>query len=67
MKTETISFKLPTVIYEKASAILKEYGLTVEDACVLFLEDVVRRGKLPFEITQADIDEVKKWEKMMDE
>lgn len=63
----TLTFRLPTEIYEKASAILMEYGLTVEDACVLFLHEVVRRGEMPFKVTQEDIDEVKKWEKMMDE
>ena len=63
----TITFKLPTEIYEKASAILKGYGLTVEDACVLFLHEVVRRGELPFKVTQEDIEAVKKWEEMIDE
>ena len=67
MSLTTITFRLPTEIYEKAAAILSEHGMTVEDACVLFLQETVKRGEIPFKVTQEDIDEVRKWEKMTDE
>lgn len=66
VKMVTITFKIPTEIYEKAKNILADYGLTVEDACILFLNETVAQRKIPFSYTQEDIDEVRKWEKMMD-
>lgn len=66
MSMTTITVKVPTEIYEQAKAILSGYGLTVEDACILFLEETVAQGKIPFSYTQEDLEEVRKWEKMMD-
>ena len=66
MSMTTITITVPTEIYEQAKAILKECGLTVEAACVLFLEETVAQGKIPFSYTHEDIEEVRKWEKMMD-
>lgn len=66
MSMTTITVKVPTEIYEQAKSILMKYGLTVEDACVLFLKETVAQGKIPFSYTQEDIEEVRKWEKMMD-
>ncbi|MBQ3265362.1 MAG: type II toxin-antitoxin system RelB/DinJ family antitoxin [Ruminococcus sp.] len=62
MSMTTITVKVPTDIYEQAKSILMKHGLTVEDACVLFLEETVAQGKIPFSYTQEDIEEVRKLE-----
>lgn len=60
-KTATIEITLPTVIYEQAKIIFARYGLTVEEACVLFIKETIRRGCIPFEYTEADLEEVRRW------
>lgn len=67
MSMTTIEFKLPVEIYNQAKAIFEANGLTMEEACVLFIEETVKRGSLPFEYTQKDIEEVRRWEELMDE
>ena len=56
MDTVTIEFELDTELYEKAKAILATFGLTVEEACVLFLKAVVARRGLPFPLTEQELD-----------
>lgn len=65
MSMVTIAFKIPTDTYEQAKVILSQYGLTVEQACVLFLEETIARGDLPFPYTQQDIEDAKRIERMM--
>ena len=57
MSMVTITFKIPTDTYKQAKGILSRYGLTIEQACILFLEETVARGDLPFTYTQQDIEE----------
>lgn len=57
METVTIEFELDIELYEKAKAILATYGMTVEEACVLFLKAVVARKGLPFPLTEEELDE----------
>lgn len=67
MEMVTIKVKLPKEIYDEASEILAKQGLTMEDALVLFLRETVRLGRIPFEYTEEDLEEVRKWEKMMND
>ncbi len=67
MEMVTIEFTLPKEIYDQAKEILSKQGLTVEDACVLFLEETVRLGRIPFDYTEEDLEEARQLEKMMAE
>lgn len=67
MSMTTIEFKLSTKIYNQAKAILEANGLTIEEACVLFIEETIKRGTIPFKYTQKDIEEVRRWGELMDE
>lgn len=67
MEMVTIEVRLPKEIYDEASEILAKQGLTMEDALVLFLRETVRLGRIPFEYTEEDLEEVRKWEKMMND
>lgn len=66
MSMVTIEFCLPDDLYQKATAILEKQGYTIEKACILFLEETVRLGDLPFSYTQKDIEEAKKISKMIE-
>lgn len=67
MEFVTIEVKLPKEIYEQASAILSRQRLTMEDALILFFEETVRLGRIPFDYTEEDLEEVRRWEKMMND
>ena len=67
MKMVTIEFKLPKEIFDQASEIFAGQGLTVEDACVLFLEETARLGRIPFEYTEEDLREVRRLEKLIND
>lgn len=67
MELVTVEVKLPKEIYDKASEILAKQGLTMEDALILFFEGTVRLGRIPFEYTEEDLEEVRRWEKMMND
>ena len=64
---ETIEIRLPKEIYDRASEILAKQGLTVEEACVLFIKETVRLGRIPFDYTEENLAEVRRWEKMIDD
>ena len=49
MEYVTVEFKLPKDVYNQASEILSRYGLTLEDALVLFYEETARLGRIPFD------------------
>ncbi|MBR0337792.1 MAG: hypothetical protein IIX22_05210 [Ruminococcus sp.] len=59
MSMTTMEFSIPTDIYEQAKDICASCGLTLEEACVRFLEAMVACGDLPFPYTQQDIEEAK--------
>lgn len=67
MELVTVEVKLPKEIYDKASEILAKQGLTMENALSLFFEETVRIGRIPFEYTEEDLEEVSRWEKMMND
>lgn len=67
MSMTTIEFKVPADIFNQAKAILEANGLTMEEAFVLFIEETIKRGTIPFEYTQKDIEEVKRWEELIEE
>lgn len=67
MELVTVEVKLPKEIYDKASEILAKQGLTMKDALSLFFEETVRLGRIPFEYTEEDLEEVSRWEKMMND
>ena len=47
-------------LYDKVGVILKRYGLTLEEAIVLFLKETVRLGRLPFDYSEDDLVEAKR-------
>ena len=67
MSMTTIEFKLPADVFNQAKAIFEAKGLTMEEACVLFIEETIKRGAIPFEYTQKDIEEIRRWKELMDE
>lgn len=67
MELVTVEVKLPKEIYDKASEMLAKQGLTMENALSLFFEETVRLGRIPFEYTEEDLEEVSRWEKMMND
>ena len=67
MELVTVEVKLPKEIYDKTSEILAKQGLTMENALSLFFEETVRLGRIPFEYTEEDLEEVSRWEKMMND
>ncbi len=67
MEMVTIEVRLPREIYNKASEILVRQGLTMEDAINLFLQETARLGRIPFEYTEEDLEEARRWEKMIND
>ncbi|MCQ4770342.1 type II toxin-antitoxin system RelB/DinJ family antitoxin [Intestinimonas massiliensis] len=67
MEMVTIEVSLPKEIYDKVSEILAKEGLTLEDALNLFFQETIRLGRIPFEYTEDDLEEVRRWEKMMND
>lgn len=61
MEIVTIKVKIPKETYDQASNILAKQGLTLEAACVLFLKETVRQGRIPFDYTEKDFEEAKKY------
>lgn len=49
MKKETVRVQLDTSTVEKAKKILKENGLTLNEAVTMLYEQFVLTGQLPFE------------------
>lgn len=67
MKLVTIEVMLPKEIYDKVSEILAKEGLTLEEALILFFQETIRLGRIPFEYTEEDLEEVRRWEKMIND
>ena len=67
MEMVTIEVSLPKEIYDKVSEILAKEGLTLEEALILFFQETIRLGRIPFEYTEEDLEEVRSWEKMMND
>lgn len=58
---ETVEFKIDSDLYAQVKEILKPYGLTPEEAIILFIKETVRLGKIPFEYTDEDLREAKRF------
>ena len=57
---ETIELKIDADLYEKAGEVFKRYGLTHEQAIILFFQETVRLGRIPFDYTEEDLLEAKR-------
>ena len=64
MEQTTITINLPRDVYDRVAEIFSGQGLTVEDAIVLFIKETVRLGRIPFDYTEEDLEEVRRWEEM---
>jgi len=62
---ETIEVKLPVEMYNELTAIFARYGLTLEEAVVLFFKETMRLGRIPFDYTEADLEEARRLEMLM--
>lgn len=67
MELVTIEVKLPKEVYDSALEILAKQGLTMEDALILFLKETVRLGRIPFDYTEADLEEARRWERIVND
>ena len=67
MELVTIEVMLPKEIYDKVSEILAKEGLPLEEALILFFQETIRLGRIPFEYTEEDLEEVRRWEKMIND
>ena len=67
MELVTIEVRLPKEVYDGASEILAKQGLTMEDALILFLKEMVRLGRIPFDYTEADLEEARRWERIVND
>ena len=65
MTFETIEVKLPIEMYNELTDIFARYGLTLEEAVVLFFKETVRLGRIPFDYTEADLEEARRLEMIM--
>ena len=39
----------------------------MEDALILFLKETVRLGRIPFDYTEEDLEEARKWERIVND
>ena len=67
MELVTIEVKLPKEVYDRASEILAKQGLSMEDALILFLKETVRLGRIPFDYTEEDLEEARRWERIVND
>ena len=67
MEQTTITINLPRDVYDRVAEILSGQGLTVEDGIVLFIKETVRLGRIPFDYTEEDLEEVRRWEEMIND
>ena len=67
MELVTIELKLPKEVYDSASEILAKQGLSMEDALILFLKETVRLGRIPFDYTEEDLEEARRWERIVND
>lgn len=47
-------------LYEQVERLFDKFGLSFEEAALLFIREVARLGRLPLELTEEDWDIVKK-------
>ncbi len=54
-----LQFKVDQDLYEEVQNVLTTRGITIEKATELFLETIVRLGKIPFKYSDEDIQAAK--------
>lgn len=47
-----VTLEIDTELKEQAEKVFAENGLTLEEATILFFEETVRLGRLPFELDE---------------
>lgn len=47
-----VALEIDVALKEQAEKVFAENGLTLEQATILFFEEIVRLGKLPFELDE---------------
>ena len=47
-------------LYKKAIDVLKPLGYTIEEACVIFINELVRQGKIPFPYGEDELEAAKR-------
>lgn len=57
-----VTVKVGDDLYAQTEALFHESGLSVEEAVLLFVREVARSGRLPFDLTEEDLDIVRKLE-----
>jgi len=57
LESVVVEFKINVDLYNEVGVIFKQYGLTHEEAILLFIKETVRQGRIPFEYTQEDLAE----------
>ena len=55
----TLTFQMESELYQQLNVILAKDNLSFEEAIILFIQETVKQGKLPFEYTEADIEEAR--------
>jgi addiction module RelB/DinJ family antitoxin len=60
MEMVTISFEVDSELLKEAEKIFSRYGLSVEEACILFIKETIKCGKIPFDYTEEDLKAAKK-------
>lgn len=49
-----VTFEIDADLKVKFEKVCAENGLTMEEAVILFFEETIRLGQLPFELTEED-------------
>lgn len=57
-----VTVKVDEVLYSQVEGLFHEFGLSLEEAVLLFVREVARLGRLPFDLTEEDLDIVRKLE-----
>lgn len=61
----TITFTIDKELKEQCEKICAEAGLTLEEATILFFEETLRQGKIPFEVDDELMQEALRMTKEM--
>ena len=67
MELVTIEVKLPKEVYDSASEILAKQGLNHGRCVDSLLKETVRLGRIPFDYTEADLEEARRWERIVND
>ena len=57
-----VTVKVDDDLYAQTEALFHESGLSFEEAVLLFVREVARLGRLPFDLTEEDLEIMRKLE-----